>query len=310
MSNDMFTRFGSSKIGRSSAFPIDHTVDGATALERAGIDWTVSSFPLAAVMPDNTPRADKYWVSVRDTDGTVVGVNGKRHHIIQNSVLAEFGDTIRYFRPDAKYVAGGERLDGTGTFLMLELDEGLNVGNNDQIRRQILMGTNHDGGSLFVVAVGFRPFCMNQWNALMRSKVRIITISHTASAEQRIRDASAILEGAVAQFDEMDEAIRRLIETPASIRESIVPILGERPKEEGRALTFYNQRVENLWAEYGADHNSDHVGTAFGVVMAAQGVDEHRGRCKRGMRDTQRVNRMVTANYPLMERAMKVLLPA
>ena len=50
--------------------------------------------------------------------------------------------------------------------------------------------------------------------------------------------------------------------------------------------------------------NTALVGTALGVVMAAQGADEHTSRVKKGQRDEQRIGRMITANYPLAARAL------
>ena len=62
--------------------------------------------------------------------------------------------------------------------------------------------------------------------------------------------------------------------------------------------------------EYKADYNSNLRGTAWGIVMAAEGTDEHRSKVAKGKRDTQRITRMLTGNYPLTTTAMDMFAAA
>lgn len=308
-----FTRFGSANgpnsgpVGRELACSITPTMSGQEALERAGIDWTVVTRPLSSVyaasllpIPSN---ADQTLISTRSDNGQIVGVNGSRYNVIQNDVLAEMGDAIQRVRPDACFVAGGDRNGGKQTFLQMSLSSGIDLGDGDRVERHVLLAKGHDGDALVGMGVMHRMWCMNQWTSLTKGKPRLVSIRHTASAHDQVQEAIRLLEATFAQFSEWDEALRRLVETPARISDYQQIICGDRP-DDGRAAWEWRKRVDNLWNEYEQDFNANLVGTAAGVVMAAQGADEHASRCRNGGRDQQRVGRMLNGNYPMASRAM------
>lgn len=289
-------------FGREVAMKISPTISGEIALMEAGINWDVAVTPLSDHM--EAPNADSVWISQRTDNNAIVGVNGKRHRVIQNSVLADLADTVRKVRPDATIVQGGQRHGGKTTFLMLEFEDQLDLGGGDMVARNLLLGTHHDGGRLFGVGARSRFSCSNQWTQFTKGKNRIVSVSHTASFEDQLRMAHRALEAAVTQWDEWDIALRKLTATPMRASEAFTNILGDRPDEDGRKRTEWENRLDRLWDEYSKDFNAGLIGTAAGVLMAAQGCDEHRSKVKRGMRDEQRIGRLIDASYPTAQRAM------
>jgi hypothetical protein len=302
---DNFLAFNNTKsFGRKRPAEISPTMDGAEALALAGIDWTVESRPLSELL--DVPGANEVFISQRSDNDGIVGVNGKKYNVIQNDVLAEIGDAIRQVRPDAKYVSGGDKGNGKTVFLMLELSDPFTFGDNaDPIYRNILLKKGHDGGAVNPMASMFRPSCMNQWGALMRTSVTMAKVPHTASHEQRLRFAIQTVQAAVSTFDEWDTALIELLNTPVRAGDVFKQIVGDRP-EKGRALTEWENRLDNLWAEYSQDFNSNLIGTAAGVFMAAQGVDEHRGRGA-NKREQQQIGRLLTGAYPTAARALELV---
>jgi len=310
-----FTTFGTANtgtrytaMGRNLAKSIEPVTDGTEAMRAAGIDWQVCEMKLADIYESSMlpcpGNAGDISILTRSDNGMIVGNNGKRYNVVQNDVLAELGDAIIQVRPDARYVAGGDLKGGKLTFLMLELAEGIDLGGGDAVNRHILLYKGHDGAPIVGMGVNQRPFCTNQWTSLTAGKPRIVSIRHTASADDRIKQASHILQAAFTQFDEWDQALRKLVAVPARLSDYKTQICGDRPDEDGRAMIGWEKRVNDLFAEYGEDFNSNLVGTAAGVVMAAQGADEHRGRCSKS-RDEQRVTRLLTGGYPMGQRAME-----
>lgn len=295
----------SGSFGRDMAMSIPTTMSGHEALALAGIDWSIEASPLSDHMA--APNADTVWISQRTDNGAIVGVNGKRHNVIQNDVLAEFGDTVRQVVPEARYVQGGQKLGGKTTFLILDLGRDFDLGGGDVVKRNIMFGTHHNGGRLFGLGVNGRMMCSNQWSSFTKGS-KLISIAHTASAEDRIKMAHRTLQASLAEFDEWDRALVELLNTPMRANDAFKAIAGPRPDKEGRALTEWENRIDRLWAEYSEDFNADLVGTGLGVLMAAQGVDEHRGRVKKGQRDEQRIGRLIDNKYPMAERAMKILV--
>lgn len=307
-----FFAFNNTKhFGRALPAAITPTMDGTEALALAGIDWEVTQTKLSDTVEfADVPGAKDVVISQRSDNGGIVGSNGKQYTVIQNTALAELGDAIRKVRPDARFVSGGEKNGGKTTFLMLQLDpSGFKFGaEDDTIHRNILLFKGHDGGKLKGLPVGFRPACLNQWSQLIRtSGEQMVAVAHTATASQRLFQAVQAVQVAVAAFDEWDVALQQLLNTPLRANDIFKRIAGDRPDEDGRALTEWENRLDNLWAEYSEDFNTNLVGTAAGIVMAAQGADEHRGRCGKGNRETQRMGRVLTGSYPMAQRAMDLV---
>jgi hypothetical protein len=303
---DEFTRF-TGGMGRKIAMEITPTMDGQSALEAAGLDWQVVPTNLSELM--DKPGASAHTISTRSDTGLVLGVNGAKHRIIQNDVLAELGDTIRSVRPDAKYVQGGMKDGGKTCFLVLEFDQDIDLGGGDTVQRRIMLGTAHTGGSLFGLGMNGRMACTNQWASIVKGKKRIVSISHTASSKQRISFAHHTLAAAVAQFDEWDNALRKLVATPARASDHFKAIVGPRPDKEGRGVTEWENKLDRLWDEYQQDFNANLVGTAAGIFMAAQGCDEHRSRVHGGekMRDEARMAKVIRSQFPMAAAALRSL---
>lgn len=317
----MFTQFGNGLpgTGREIASPIPVTLDGNKALELAGIDWKVEAKPLSDIYAASSliapSNSNETLISTRSDTGDIVGINGHKYHVIQNTVLAEFGEAIQRIRPDARYIGGGSLRNGKKTFLMMELDNRIDLGNNDIIERHILLSKGHNGDSIVGMGVSHRLSCTNQWTSLTKNKPRLISIRHTSTARQRIEEAVRFLELTFDDFSNWDKALRDLVTLPVTFNESTRysdtaawAIAGPRPKEEGRALTEWTKRLDNLWSEYQQDFNAELVGTGAGLLMAAQGADEHLSRVNKNMsKDEQRVTRMLNQNYPMAARAMAYL---
>jgi hypothetical protein len=304
--NPDFSAMPTGGMGRNLPMGITPCTNGKVALMLAGIDWEVETTSLADLT--DLGRAADTTISHRSDNGDIIGINGKKHVVIQNAVLAELGDAIIGCAPGAKYVAGGARNMGEMTFLQIELPSPLRLGEGEEVSRFITLYTNHNGGKIVTMASNFRPSCTNQWGELLRQSQRLTAVAHTASSEMRLREAVFTLEAAVTQFDEWDLALRELIATPARLADHIGNIVGPRPDKEGRTLTIWENTWERVSAELKQDFNSNINGTAFGVLMAAQGADEHTSKCGVGKRPEQQIGRLVTARYPLARRALRSLV--
>lgn len=277
------------------------------ALEAAGLNYTVNSVPLSQL--SDAKYANKFYAAVRSTDGAMLGVNSSRFHHFQPSLLGDFAEAIIKIRPDAHINLGGQSLDERTQFLGVCLDDTpVKAAGGDGRYRHILMYNGTNGNRVFGGhAVTQEMRCMNMFRALLRGGSQLFSLNHNFSARLLIPTAMEAVQNAVKLYDEMDIEIERLlsvkIDRPV---EMLGQIAGTRP-DDGRALTEWEKRFDALCAEYKADYNENIRGTAWGVVMAAEGADEHRSRVVRGNRDIQRVNRMLTGNYPLTTRALELV---
>jgi hypothetical protein len=294
--------------GRTVPLGFTDTIrDGWQALDAAGINYRIESLPLSDLT--DAPMADRFHAAVRSSDGAIVGVNSDKfvHH--QPSDLAALGDAIVKVREDAYFSAGGQSRDGRLQFLVVTLNDTPFQGRDGGSFQSIMLVNGTNGNCLLRgVAFNFRLTCMNQFPAIRRNGANIFSLGHTWSAKQALPTAVTAIQTAAQVFDEFDWNMRRLLEVEIGNPLGVAAeIAGKRPEEEGRALTEWNKRFDAIVAEYHADHNVHVRGTGWGVVMAAQGVDEHYSRVKHGERGLQRNMRIINGGYPLMERALALV---
>lgn len=285
--------------------------DPGDALTAAGLDYSIDDLPLSELT--DAKFANRWHAAVRSSDGAIVGVNSSRFYHHQPHDLAILGDAIVQIRDDAYFSAGGESTDGRTQFLVVTLGEGIDTGGGQMYRNILLMNGTNGNAMLQGIAFNFRVVCMNQFPAIRRGGATLFKLGHTWSASQAMPTAIAALQDATRVWDDMDREIERLLSTPITSPGAVAEtIAGHRPadKEEGqpnRALTEWEKRVEAIMDEYQADWNAEVRGTGWGMVMAAQGVDEHCSRVRGGNRELQRLTRVAEDRYPLMNRALAVV---
>lgn len=287
--------------------------DAGTALERAGLNFTVDSTPLSSLMPNK--YGSKFHAAVRSTDGAILGVNSARFEHHQPEMLGVLGEAIVKVHPDAFFSAGGQSPDERTQFLVVTLNQDPIVGRDGGHFHNVLLSNGTNGNRMFTgTAFDFRLFCLNQFRALFSTGAELFKLGHTWSATQAYPTAIKAVQDAVRTFDEMDRMIEKLLGTPlpASPMQLIEKIVGDRPPaasddKPGRLLTNWSQQVERMRSEYLADHNESARGTAWGMVMAAEAVDEHGSRGAADKRDSQRMNRVLSGDYPRMTRALALV---
>lgn len=314
MSTIMKTKTSFSDTGdRGVPLAITPVRDAGTALERAGINFRVDSTPLSDLLPNQ--YGNKYHAAVRSTDGAILGVNSARFHHHQPEVLGVLGEAIVKVHPDAFFSAGGQSPDERTQFLVVTLNSDPIVGRDGGNFHNVLLANGTNGNCMFTgTAFNFRLFCLNQFRALFQTGATLFRLGHTWSASLAIPTAIKAVQDAVRTFDEMDLMIEQLLSTPlpGSPMQLIEKIVGEKPPaasddKAGRLLTNWSQQVERMRSEYLADHNANARGTAWGLVMAAEAVDEHGSRGAADKRDAQRMNRVLTGDYPRMRRALELV---
>lgn len=298
-------------INRELPCGIGRITDKHEALRLAGLNYSVNSVPLSTL--STAKYADKFYAAVRSTDGAMLGVNSSRFHHFQPSLLGDFAEAITKIRPDAHISLGGQSPDERTQFLGVCLDgEPVKSVGGDTRYRHLLMYNGTNGNRVFGGhAVTQEMRCMNMFRALLKGGSQIFSLNHNFSAQHLIPFAMAAVQNAVNLYDQMDIEIERLlsikIEQPVQV---LGMLAGQRPSKDGRGLTEWEKRFDSLCEEYKADYNSNLRGTAWGIVMAAEGTDEHRSKVAKGKRDTQRITRMLTGNYPLTMTAMDMFAAA
>lgn len=284
-----------------------------TALKRAGIDWDVEATDLQEMT--GREGGERFVVATRSTDGRIIGVNGTRHRVIQNSEMAELADVVLQMNDSFKIVGGGAFPNLDKTFLVLRSDHVLNFGEGDDTGFSSILLANDFNGNSPLQAIGFvgRLSCTNQMSGLTRRKTghRLVSVGHTKSKDWKMIAAKDTLRAIVHEMDEVETEIQRLLEIEMTPDQATNVAVGSCPEEkigdEGqvtnqRSINDWERRRETFRSELYAPWNEHLSKTALGAVLAAQGIDEH--LTKSLDRDVSRVNRVIDANFPTMNRVL------
>lgn len=294
------------------------TTSGESALERAGIDWTVRTEDLEVL---TGLQGGARWVAaVRESDDFMIGCNGTRHNVIQNSAMAEWADTIMDMNDSFQITGGGAFPSGDKTYLVLTSDHDLHFGDEDDIGRSSILIVNDFNGNSPLQAVAFvgRLACTNQISGITRGRKlnghRLVTVSHTASANWKVQAAKDTLRALVHEMDEVELELQRLLKIKCTPERGTDAAVGPRPEEkfndEGevsnqRAINTWERKREVFRSELFSPWNEHLSHTALGMAMAAQGIDEHLS--KSVDREVSRVNRVIDANFPTMNRVLAAI---
>jgi len=179
----------------------------AEALQYAGLDFSVEKRPLftygdganwdsdADVIVEWQIAIPDYFTTVRTDTEQPLGVVGKDYEIVQNIDAFSFFDSIVGGKDGILYeTAGALGKNGERVFITAKLPNYIRVGRNDCIEKYLFLTTSHDGtGSITIAFTPIRVVCQNTLNAALNHHVNCIKIRHTASANEKLKQAHKML---------------------------------------------------------------------------------------------------------------------
>ena len=149
------------------------------------------------------------------------------------------------------------------------------------------LGTSHDGTTALVGCLApYIVVCGNTFRAsLLSNAPQEVRIKHTANMRDSLSTARMVLRDMVGAATETDAAIARLLDTVATadhffhvdLDKVVEAAYGnEKPTDEGRGLTVWENRADAIADEYYSEHvPAGHRGTAWAALMALQGYEQH-----------------------------------
>jgi phage/plasmid-like protein (TIGR03299 family) len=176
------------------------------AIRYAGLDYTVEKRPLFTNTLANDlsdldtgiafPKTEvpNFFATVRNDNNAVLGVVGKDYEVVQNADAFLFFDAIVGGGSSIKYETSGALGKGERIFITAKLPDYIKVGKQDLIEQYLFLTTSHDGfGSITAAFTPTRIVCNNTLNAAMRNHANGIKIRHTASANDRLKQAHTLM---------------------------------------------------------------------------------------------------------------------
>lgn len=270
----------------------------AEAVRYAGLDYIVEKRPLFTnTLPNELtetaqetafPKTDvpNFFATVRTDNNAVLGVVGKDYEVVQNADAFRFFDAIVGGESGIRYETAGALGKGERIFITAKLPDYIKVGKQDLIEQYLFLTTSHDGfGSITAAFTPTRVVCNNTLNAAMRNQSGGIKIRHTASANDRLKQAHTLMGISHIMADELqelfnhwtkvritDKQVKKLIQVALAPNREVINNL-ELGLTEKLSSTYTNI-VDNAYAYAMGDPTQQMettAGTLFGAYNAITG---------------------------------------
>jgi len=258
------------------------------AMEEAGINYTgeKSSIYLA----DGTIIPNNFAITKSDDPHCVIGVVGNQYQAIGNHEAFEVAGEI-VSEGMARYELGGpcigakNKLDYSRTFLALRGDDFDIAG--DEYESFIVFNNSFDGsGGIKYQVLCQRLVCLNGMVRYLNGKKNQlqITIQHTKSASDRIKQAHDIVMKRVEDVETLKRQAQALIGVKMSkedFQKKIIPLvlknmkLVENDKDRERGQERIDRTVMQLLGCYNADDVQNFNGTAWQIMLALSDFESH-----------------------------------
>lgn len=264
----------------------------AEAIRFAGLDYTVEKRPLFTYDTENhtgDPETDllipeievpNYFATIRRDTEQVLGVVGKDYEVVQNSDAFTFFDSIVGGGDGILYETAGALGKGERIFITAKLPGYIRVGNDDFIEKYLFLTTSHDGfGSITAAFTPIRVVCNNTLNAAMRNLSGAIKIRHTASANDRLKQAHTLMGISSNLGHELEEVfnywakvritdseVKKLIQVAMAPNKETLNNLTAGKTEE--LSGYYTNTVDKVY-EYAMSSPTQQMDTTAGTVFGA-----------------------------------------
>ena len=183
---------------------VSEAMTSEQAIELGGLNYTVEKRPLYAPGWEGTMvEAEGHYGNVRTDTNEILGIVKGRYKIVQNKDAFGFFDAI-IDQGEAIFETAGALGKGERIFVTAKLPEDMLV-HGERVEKYIMLTNSHDGTSTIIA--GFTPIrvvCNNTLTAALKNLDNKVSISHTASAESRLKEASRVMGIASKYMDEVN----------------------------------------------------------------------------------------------------------
>jgi len=269
----------------------------AEAINLSGLNWGVNLRPLFLQTPTVDPLTAEVSVAlqevthratVRDSDGSVLGIVGPDYVPLQNSAAFE------WFQPfiasgAATLEAAGSLKGGKKVWVLAKIAGGIaDIVPGDPVEQFVLLAHAHDGS--LAIRVGFtaiRVVCNNTLTAAVNDKskaTRLLRVKHTKSAGVALEEIRGIMDLAKREFAATAEQLRFLASVgcnEATLTRYVREVFeaGSADKEDG-SKRLLPQIIPLFEAGVGAQFSRGTFWGAFNSVT--EFITHHQGRTQDG----------------------------
>jgi phage/plasmid-like protein (TIGR03299 family) len=256
--------------------PIAEAFDSRTALEQAGLDFTVEKVPLRTI-DSETVIPDHFAIRRTDTLNTL-GVVGNFYRPCQNTDAFAFFDGV-FGADKARYECAGVLGKGERVWLLAKLPGDFVIQGDDVIGKYLLLTNNHDGTeSVRARFTPIRVVCQNTLNAALRESGKQISVMHMGDVKAKLEIAGKLLAAAGVYFKDAEETFRGFskfrIDEPTRRRYFAQAMTGDATPDMGELTKQMRSNIDRceMLAETGK--GSDLAGVRGTMWGAYNGLSE------------------------------------
>ena len=225
----------------------EDAVDSATAIEAAGLNWSLYKNALSTIDADgNVIEVPNKYAVVRGDTSNVLGIVGKNYKVFENEEAFRFFDDV-IGEKLAVYETAGALKGGRIVWILAALPNEIRIGNTDDISTPyILLTTSHDGSkAVTMMPTVVRVVCNNTYTIAI-SQFSVLTgvrIRHTKNMDANQSVAKARLGIINKQVDTYSEQANILASNQISSSELagyVAQLFPDNPEAKN------NTRTENM----------------------------------------------------------------
>lgn len=213
---------------RDRCAAVGEQITGPEMQRAAGLEYNLRKVKLYHVRGDGplgTPVPNVFGVQRSDTGECLPGVSvGRQYEILQPFRMFEFGEAIRQI-DGGQWETAGSLFGGRRMWALLQLRGAIEVQRTKGFSRTVdtslpyaLISTTHDGTQRTIVQhTSVRVVCWNTLSAAVGGQGAQHAVRHTASQDDRLKEAAAALGHALEWHTAYGEAAQQLADTPMSL---------------------------------------------------------------------------------------------
>lgn len=285
-----------SAIGKS----VQECKDLESVLKTSGLDYTVEKRPVwvnagPVDLTDCMNKVPNRFATVRMTDNHVYDIVSDKFEIVQNRDAFDF---IRYIGDDISFIKAGETFNGM-VYIIGALPDVDILG--DAFTPYVIFCNGFNGKTKILAAITpLRIICQNQFNFAFSNAENTVAIRHVQNAQAKLEDAREVLQvtaGYMSRLTFMAERFASIKLGPASLDLLLDNMFPMKDAESINA--FKRHQLEEARTAfknaYLADDNSNHRGTAWGLVNAYTDFITH--KAPGGNNSTKEEGKFINLNF-------------
>lgn len=252
--------------------PVPEALTSKEALEKSGLNWTVSPKKLLTAEGIEVPN---YVANVRDTDNSVLGVVTDRYQLVQNEEAFAFTDSL--VDEGITYETAGSLRDGKKIWLLAKMPETKII--DDAVEPYICFSNSHDGtGAVKVCMTPIRVVCNNTLNMALENAKRSWSCKHTGDISSKMEEAKYTLGLAKDYMTALNEEAYRLADKKIS-DEQFMDILNdmfpETAADSARKIANIREMKDKMLVCWLSPDILKYRNTAYAAVNAASDFATH-----------------------------------